>query len=49
MSYIEGGIPVLGLDHFVCAHILYEESDYFTSMLYEGYLTRQLHCTPTSN
>jgi hypothetical protein len=33
-AYIEGGVPVLGLDHFVHAHILSEEPDYSVSMLY---------------
>jgi hypothetical protein len=36
MSYIEGNVPILGLDHFVHAHILCEEPDYTISMLYEG-------------
>jgi hypothetical protein len=34
LAYIEGGVPVLGLDHFVHAHILREELNYFVSMLY---------------
>jgi hypothetical protein len=34
LSYIEGDVPVLGLDHFVHAHILCEETDYSLSMLY---------------
>jgi hypothetical protein len=34
LAYIEGGVPVLGLDHFVHAHILREEPDYSISMLY---------------
>jgi hypothetical protein len=34
LAYIEGGVPVLGLDHFVHAHILREEPDYSVSMLY---------------
>jgi hypothetical protein len=34
LAYIEGDIPVLGLDHFAHAHILREEPDYFVSMLY---------------
>jgi hypothetical protein len=34
LAYIEGDIPILGLDHFVHAHILHEEPDYFVSMLY---------------
>jgi hypothetical protein len=36
MSYIEGDVPILGLDHFVHAYILCQESDYNISMLYEG-------------
>jgi hypothetical protein len=34
LAYIEGDVPVLGLDHFVHAHILHEEPDYSVSMLY---------------
>jgi hypothetical protein len=34
LAYIEGVVPVLGLDHFVHAHILRKEPDYFVSMLY---------------
>jgi hypothetical protein len=34
LAYIEGDVPVLGLDHFVHAHILREEPDYSVSMLY---------------
>jgi hypothetical protein len=34
LAYIEGDIHVLGLDHFVRAHILREEPDYSVSMLY---------------
>jgi hypothetical protein len=34
LSYIEGDVPILGLDDFVHAHILREEPDYFVSMLY---------------
>jgi hypothetical protein len=33
-AYIEGDLPILGLDHFVHAHILREEPDYSVSMLY---------------
>jgi hypothetical protein len=33
-AYIVGDVPVLGLDHFVHAHILREEPDYSISMLY---------------
>jgi hypothetical protein len=34
LAYIEGDVPVLGLDHFVHVHILCEEPDYSVSMLY---------------
>jgi hypothetical protein len=34
LAYIEGGVPILGLDHFVHMHILREEPDYSVSMLY---------------
>jgi hypothetical protein len=34
MAYIEGDVPVLGLDHFVHVHILHEEPDHYLSMLY---------------
>jgi hypothetical protein len=34
LAYIEGDVPILGLDHFVHAHILREEPDYSVSMLY---------------
>jgi hypothetical protein len=34
LAYIEGDVPVLGLDHFVHAHILREEPDHSLSMLY---------------
>jgi hypothetical protein len=34
LAYIEGDVTILGLDHFVHAHILSEELDYFVSMLY---------------
>jgi hypothetical protein len=33
-AYIVGDVPVLGLDHFVHAHILCEEPDHSLSMLY---------------
>jgi hypothetical protein len=36
VSNIEGSVPILGLDHFMHAHILHEELDYSISMLYEG-------------
>jgi hypothetical protein len=35
-SYIEGDVPISGLDHFVHTHILREEPDYTISMLNEG-------------
>jgi hypothetical protein len=34
LAYIEGDVPVLGLNHFVHTHILREEPDYSVSMLY---------------
>jgi hypothetical protein len=34
LAYNKGDVPTLGLDHFVHAHILREESDHFLSMLY---------------
>jgi hypothetical protein len=34
LAYIEGHVPILGLDHFVHVHILREEPDYSGSMLY---------------
>jgi hypothetical protein len=34
LAYIEGDVPILGLDHFVHAHILREELDHSLSMLY---------------
>jgi hypothetical protein len=34
MAYIEGDVPILGLDHFAHTHILSEEPDYSVSMLY---------------
>jgi hypothetical protein len=34
LAYIEGDVPVLGLDHFVHAHIMREEPDHSLSMLY---------------
>jgi hypothetical protein len=34
LAYIEGDVHVLGLDHFVHAHILREEPDHSLSMLY---------------
>jgi hypothetical protein len=34
LAYIEGDVPILGLEHFVHAHILCEEPDHSLSMLY---------------
>jgi hypothetical protein len=34
LAYIEEDVPILGLDHFVHAHILREEPNYSISMLY---------------
>jgi hypothetical protein len=34
LAYIEGDVPILGLDHFVHVHILCEEPDHSLSMLY---------------
>jgi hypothetical protein len=34
LAYIEGDVPILGLDHFVYVHILHEEPNYSISMLY---------------
>jgi hypothetical protein len=34
LAYIEGDVPILGLDHYVHAHILCEQPDYSVSMLY---------------
>jgi hypothetical protein len=34
LPYIEGDVPVIGLDHFVHVHILREGPDYSVSMLY---------------
>jgi hypothetical protein len=41
LAYIEGAVPILGLDHFVHVHILLMEPDYSVSMLY-GHKTIQL-------
>jgi hypothetical protein len=40
LSCIEGDVPVLGLDHFVHAHILREEPDHSLYMLYGRKATR---------
>jgi hypothetical protein len=34
LAYIEGDVPILGLDHFVHEHILHVEPDHSLSMLY---------------
>jgi hypothetical protein len=34
LAYIEGGVPILGLDHFIHTHILRKEPDHSLSMLY---------------
>jgi hypothetical protein len=34
LAYIEEDVPVLGLDHFVHAHIMHEELDHSLSVLY---------------
>jgi hypothetical protein len=34
LAYIEGDVPILGLDHFVHAHIRHEELDHSLSMVY---------------
>jgi hypothetical protein len=34
LAYIEGDVPILGLDHFIHSHILLNEPDYSVSMLY---------------
>jgi hypothetical protein len=33
--YVEGDVPILGVDHFVHLHTLCEEPNYSISMLYE--------------
>jgi hypothetical protein len=35
-AYITGDVPITGLSHFACAHVLHEEPDHSISMLYEG-------------
>jgi hypothetical protein len=57
LAYIEGNVPVLGLDHFVHVHILCKEPDYSVSMLYgrkairlpytafDSILVKVLHCS----
>jgi hypothetical protein len=34
LAYIEGDVPILGLDHFVHTHILHGEPDHSLSMMY---------------
>jgi hypothetical protein len=34
LAYIEGGVPIPGLDHFVHMHILHEEPDHSLFILY---------------
>jgi hypothetical protein len=34
LAYTEGGVPILGLGHFVHMHILHKEPDHSLSMLY---------------
>jgi hypothetical protein len=46
LAYIEGDVPILGLDHFVHVHILREESDYFVSMLYRRKAIRLPNLAP---
>jgi hypothetical protein len=41
LAYIEGGVPILGLDQFVHMYILREEPDHSLSMLF-GRKARQL-------
>jgi hypothetical protein len=36
VTYIKGDVPIVGLSHFVHAHVLCEEPDHSISMLYEG-------------
>jgi hypothetical protein len=36
VSYIQGDVPTLGLDHFVHTHILCEELDYSIFVLFAG-------------
>jgi hypothetical protein len=40
LAYIEGDVPILGLDQFVHVHILAEEPDHSLSMLYGHKATR---------
>jgi hypothetical protein len=34
LAYIDGNVPILGLDHFVYEHILHEEPGHSLSMLF---------------
>jgi hypothetical protein len=36
VAFIKRDVPILGLSHFVHAHVLCEEPDHSISMLYEG-------------
>jgi hypothetical protein len=36
VAFIKRDVPILGLSHFVRAHVLCEEPDHSISMLYEG-------------
>jgi hypothetical protein len=36
VAYIKGDVPIIGISHFVHAHVLHEEPDHSISMLYEG-------------
>jgi hypothetical protein len=36
VAYIKGDVPILGLSHFVQAHVLHEEPDHSIYILYEG-------------
>jgi hypothetical protein len=55
VAYIEGDVPILGLSHFVHAHVFCEEPDHSITMLYEGgnkvlrYPTKQTCCVPMIN
>jgi hypothetical protein len=40
LAYIEGDVPILGLDHFVHANIFHEELDHSLSRLYGRKATR---------
>jgi hypothetical protein len=40
LAYIEGDVPILGLDHFIHTHILCEEPNHPLSMMYGGKMIR---------